>query len=90
MDFRLLIFTQKQNSVWPEVAVIEGIFFISDHYWEKLWGTGKQPEIAAVKSRFGKRILNEACLEDTRINGNEKEDKIGTETEQQDILAHVE
>lgn len=38
-------------------------------------GKGPQPEIATVKSEFEKGILNEACLEDARINGNEKEDK---------------
>lgn len=55
-------------------------------------GKGPKPEIATVKSRFGKRILNEACLEGPVINGNEKEYPLfltvgnsGIETEQWNI-----
>lgn len=55
-------------------------------------GKGPQPEIATVKSRFGKRILNEAYLEGPGINGNEKEYPLflivgnsGIETEQWNI-----
>lgn len=38
-------------------------------------GKGLQFEIVIVKFEFEKGILNEVCLEDVRINGNEKEDK---------------
>lgn len=55
-------------------------------------GKGPQPEIATVKSRFGKRILNEAYLESPGINGNEKQYPLflivgnsGIETEQWNI-----
>lgn len=69
---------KNKNSAWSEAVMIEGTLFVLENYWKNSFfgtGVGPQAEIATVKPRFEKESLNEACLEDARINGNEKEDK---------------